>query len=624
MTTGAVVPRIESNDFSLMQLFKDFYTVPDFQREYVWEPGHVEKLLMDVFDEFYDEENRLVEGPEYFLGSIVACADPEGTHQLIDGQQRLTTIYLVICAVRDLMREVAGKEGEAIAGLIRSVSADQKTMADIARYRLELQYDDSRGALEKIANADIPVERVEPETESIRHLVDAYATIREFFRVHFDDDLDRVQSFLGAFLNRVKIIRVLTPNLAHALKVFETINDRGIGLNPMDLLKNLLFMKASPEQYSKLKVTWKKLSDELDRAKEKPLRFLRYYIMSHHSIDIRRGLREDEIYSWFTENSVECGIDDQPLKFAEELRECAAAYRQFLAGKDSAGEAVPFLANISRLAGSAVRQHLILALAGRHLSKGLFTTLCRSLENLFFCYLITREPTKTFERSFARWSGELRAVSSEEQLKTFIADHFYEDMGSRRARVTFAIDELTQSKIQQYRLKYILAKLAQHVDQQAWGNPAHASLDRYLETSVHVEHILPQKPKPDVRAAFDIPSEYDAHVERLGNLTLLEKTINTSIGNDAFDVKAKGYAESEMLLTKSLVRKPEVGNNTALNRAVKELRQYSKWDSHAIADRQEMLKRLAWQVWMADIGEELPEPDPSTKQIATSQSPHLP
>ena len=70
--------KIESNDLAISEIFKDFYAVPDFQREYVWEREHVEKLLEDVLDEFYDEDNRLIEGPEYFLGSIVACRDHEG------------------------------------------------------------------------------------------------------------------------------------------------------------------------------------------------------------------------------------------------------------------------------------------------------------------------------------------------------------------------------------------------------------------------------------------------------------------------------------------------------------------------------------------------------------------
>ena len=180
-------------------------------------------------------------------------------------------------------------------------------------------------------------------------------------------------------------------------------------------------------------------------------------------------------------------------------------------------------------------------------------------------------------------------------------------MASRAARVAFALDELDQSKIQQYRLKYILAKLTQHVDQQAWDNPSYDSLEQYLQSSVHVEHILPQTPKAGVRETFDNPDEYDSYMQRIGNLMLLEKTINSSIGNESFSVKMKGYAESAFLLTKSLVRKPEVGTDTALNRAVKDLLQFDDWNSETIEIRQRLLTSLAWQVWMSDVGVEMPE-----------------
>ena len=94
----AVMPsqRIESNHLNLADVFKDFYSVPDFQREYVWEPEHVERLLQDAYDEFYDEHAHLTPAAEYFIGSIVACPGSDGTLQLIDGQQRLTTCYLVL------------------------------------------------------------------------------------------------------------------------------------------------------------------------------------------------------------------------------------------------------------------------------------------------------------------------------------------------------------------------------------------------------------------------------------------------------------------------------------------------------------------------------------------------
>ena len=208
-----------------------------------------------------------------------------------------------------------------------------------------------------------------------------------------------------AFTGRIKLIRILTPTITNALKVFETINDRGVGLNAMDLLKNLLFMKTSSEEYPKLKNSWKILTDVLDASGEKPLRFLRYYIMSHHEIDYRRGIREDEIYDWFVKNSADCGIDYNPIDFILELTECARAHANFLLSKDCEGTENRYLRNLSLL-GGALRQQYILLLAGRHLQQNLFESLCRGIENLIFCYIITREPTKTFERNFARWSKE--------------------------------------------------------------------------------------------------------------------------------------------------------------------------------------------------------------------------
>ena len=104
--------RIEFKDLSIEDLYKDFYTVPDFQREFVWEREHVEKLLQDVQEEFFDEDGQLIKGPEYFLGSVVTCRADDGTLSLIDGQQRMTTIYLILCAIRDLLRSEERRVGK--------------------------------------------------------------------------------------------------------------------------------------------------------------------------------------------------------------------------------------------------------------------------------------------------------------------------------------------------------------------------------------------------------------------------------------------------------------------------------------------------------------------------------
>ncbi len=448
-----------------------------------------------------------------------------------------------------------------------------------------------------LKNATANYESIPETTDSVRHILKAYRTIQEFLRINFDSDPARVRPFLAAFTHRVKLIRIITPNITHALKVFETINDRGVGLNAMDLLKNLLFMKTSSKDYPKLKDRWKLLIDSLNRCREKPLRFLRYYIMSQYEIEGSKGvLREDEIYQWFVENTKVTGIEKEPLKFVDDLVARSRDYSNFVEKKDPQGTPNRYLNNIALLSGAA-RQHFVLLLAGHHLPPELFTELCRQIENLFFAYIITREPTKNFERNFARWSVELRDVQDTEGLKAFLDKYFKPDLTSRSNAFDFAFRELSQARIQQYRLRYILAKLTQYVEEQAWGNPAHTQLNQYVNNAVHIEHILPQTPTADVRTAFDKTAEYFRYMQKLGNLTLLEKTINTSISNGPYDAKKHGYGQSSFLLTKSLVMKPQVGVNTQLNRAVDDLRQFDSWDSAAIDERQQMLGTLARKVW---------------------------
>ena len=250
--------------------------MPDFQREYVWTREHVERLLQDLSDEFYDEEGRILSGPEYFLGSIVACKSEDGTFQLIDGQQRMTTLYLILCVVRDLLRESGTASSKVLDSQIAYAAIDPRTYEEKDRFRVTLQYQDSEGVLDKIACGSTPLSAISENTVSVGNILSACRDIREFINTNLDTDSKRIREFHGVLTTRVKLIRIVTPTIANALKVFETINDRGVGLNAMDLLKNLLFMRMESKDYPRLKERWKKLVDTLYDCGEKPLRFLRY------------------------------------------------------------------------------------------------------------------------------------------------------------------------------------------------------------------------------------------------------------------------------------------------------------------------------------------------------------
>jgi len=278
-------------------------------------------------------------------------------------------------------------------------------------------------------------------------------------------------------------------------------------------------------------------------------------------------------------------VESHTIGFVVLSKNRAGVYQNYHKGNGPYGNPSHHLQNIGIVAGRGARQHMIILLAGTHLTPEGFNKLAKAVESLFFCFIVTKESTKTLERWFGTWSAQLRAVETEDDLDQFIEEHLYEAIRERVKAFDFAIRELTFGRIQKYKLKYVLAKLTQYIEQEAWGNPAYESLDLYVNKKIEIEHILPQTPKPNVRAAFDKPDEYDTYKQKLGNLILLKKVINSSNSNRPFEEKVEGYSQLKMLLTRSLREKPSVDKNSSVNHAVELLPEFEGWDSDAIEQR---------------------------------------
>jgi hypothetical protein len=155
-------------------------------------------------------------------------------------------------------------------------------------------------------------------------------------------------------------------------------------------------------------------------------------------------------------------------------------------------------------------------------------------------------------------------------------------------------------------MRYILGKMTQYVNEQAYGPQAH-NLGKFVKRK-DVEHILPQNPTQAVLEAFDRPDEIEYYIHRLGNMAILEDALNRSAGNKPYQEKKKYFAQSQFLLTKSIAVDPRVGGNTAINRAVEDLITFDEWTSDSIEERQAMLTELAKRVW--DMPEETEEESP--------------
>lgn len=588
--------QIQFNYLDVENCFKNFYVVPDYQREYVWTEVQINQLLDDIYEEFDFNPNK-----EYFIGSTVVFKNNDGFYELIDGQQRTTSIFLIICAFKKIYRE-REIDTDTIERMIKDKTVN--SLGDsVDCYKLELQYKDSSNILSKIANN---LERPENLTGSAERLYNAYENVISFLKNRFKEDEDPVQlkKFFVYIFRKLKFIQIETPEINDALKIFETINERGVGLNPMDLLKNLLFRQVNRNDFNSLKDKWKTLIKLLEKNNEKPLRFLRYFIMSNYKVNNQRGeeiIREEEIYKWFIrpENVAQCNYEKEPFEFVELLLENATCYINFFKGLNKDGSKNVYLDNISKLGGGAFKQHLILLLAGRNLPQDLFNHFAKQIETLVFYYFITKEPTKEFERNFSKWAKSVLKTKSREELNDFVKENIQPVITSKENEYKLYFTETRQNNLQQYRIRYILAKIAQYLDQERLGSYIPQVLDNYITKGVEIEHILPFNPTESLRN--EIGEEYDDLKIRLGNLTLLEKTMNIVVGNDFFSKKVIEYSKSPFYISKSIAGLDTIGINSSVTRLNLKLRSYENWNKETIIDRQNLLYELSKDIWKIEI-----------------------
>jgi hypothetical protein len=601
--------RIENHKYSIEEAFREcFYIVPDYQREYVWTDKEVHQLLEDIGEQIDVGTTR-----EYFIGTVlVSPTDQKNHYEVIDGQQRLTTFFLLLCALRHLLQQ------EPEAQHLNRLISDSYTGSTgiVTRLKLDPRYESAAEVMAKVVeiNGDPVAVRAGVQASgiasfgSLENLINAYSTLYRYLKDNYDDAA-KLKKYWFYLATNVVFIQIST-DVSSALKIFETINERGVGLNPMDLLKNLLFTQVKQAQFTQLKDEWKKITKPLEKQKEKPLRFLRYFLMANYVIKNERGdavVREDEIYDWFIakDNAALCDYAGKPFEFVRKVIRNVEHYLAFANGLGNDGKPSLAMDSLKRLAGGAFSLHFVLLLAAANFPKPLFDHFVAQLESFLFYYIFTKTPTKDLERSFSQWADELRAIAEttdpvkqKVQLNAFVADRFEKNMAGKSQELADALKRFTLYSMQQYRTRYLLARLTQHVEMAFSGLKVPGSLEPF--TNLEIEHILPNKPEDDLRNkwANENPGMvYDDYKNRLGNLTLLEKPINIVAGNDFYTAKQSEYRKSGNYLTRSLVALTDVGQNTSISRINAKLESFPAWNAAAIEKRHAMLIALAQGVW---------------------------
>lgn len=145
-------------------------------------------------------------------------------------------------------------------------------------------------------------------------------------------------------------------------------------------------------------------------------------------------------------------------------------------------------------------------------------------------------------------------------------------------------------------MKFIMARIFAYIDNLRLGNTEATLLTSYLNSGIEIEHIMPQT--CDDKNAYGLDDDsFALCVNQLGNLTLLENSINKSIHNDDYKSKCSSYQQSKFYLTRSIPQLVDQGENTAITRTNTKLKAWSEWSGDTIQERQQLFYKLSEEIW---------------------------
>lgn len=528
----------------LLSIDEQQFRIPPYQRPYSRTTEQVDDLWDDLV-------SNIATG--HFLGSIVMSTEDESRPQVIDGQQRLTTLMLLLaalrdeCAARGMDQQVKRIDRRLVADDLAEGDAYFKFKTSAANWPvfrdfvLRAPADPLRMQLSDVTALD-PTIRARN-----RPLLDNLARIKSLLASKLDTapDAER-EGWLTCFdkqlMERVELVVIEVKNLADAFLLFETLNDRGLQLSAADLLKSHLLGEiaktAGQEDVDAAAAHWDSMLESLG-AHVDVTRFLRHYLLG-----TRPTVKKDEVFGHFKDLVKTQGAD----KVLVDLRRSAAFYGDFEAPERVSSPASRrVLTDLQTL--RATTCYIALLPARHYLSELDFIEFARLAEVLTFRYSsVVGLGTNDIER---KYHDAAKILIESQGAKLDLARSVLIAAAPDREQFMVAFERLTMGR--QYLLRYTLQKLEESLVNNKEKTFKSSAL-------VHIEHIMPQKLSP--RWKQDLGDEIDKHTEyvnKWGNLTLLFAGLNIPASNKPFSEKQKHYADSEVLLTTNLMDKPVWG-----------------------------------------------------------------
>lgn len=516
--------QLDAKEISVGRLLNDGdyeFVIPEYQRPYAWGVEETLQLLSDLRGALEHDTDD-----PYFLGSIVLVKDPNNPRaEVIDGQQRLTTLTLLLSLLRDLATDDELRRD--IHKLIEEPAVGWEDKA--ARPRLELRPRDSQFFLEYVQQQGSTLGLVElsdniPETDAQFGLRDNAKALYEELQ---DLTPELRKDLFRLIARRAFLVIVATPDLNSAYRIFSVMNARGLPLAPQDIFKSQIIGAIPEGQKQHYADRWERLEEELGRDEFGDL-FLYIRAIKARTRSVKSLLQE------FPEQVLNAYLPDNGSDFMKEVLEPYAKADIHLNDQDFQGDSPlwkqvnNWLKRLAQLDNDDWRPPALWAITEHGEDPEFLVAFFSKLERLAASMLVRRVYATPRQ---LRYMDLLKQLADGHGLDS----HSFGLTEIERAETLRSLDGDIYLATRVH--KYVLLRL----DSVLADDPG-ASYDHKI---ISVEHVLPQTIEPDSQWATNFTEEDAAKwTHRLGNLLLLNRQKNSSARNYDFDVKKEKYFKS--------------------------------------------------------------------------------
>ena len=606
--------KIDADDTCIKKLLKgEKYTIDYFQREYRWKEKHMKILIEDLTSAFFRSHTDTAKRADvkhyqtYYLGPVVFSDGHGGRKSIIDGQQRLTSLTLLLIYLHHLQKNNSNQVN--VSELIFSEQYGEKSfnMAD------ESRNDCLRSLFD---NGDYKIKDTDDET--IRNIVDRYEDIEEYFPT--DEVAEGVLPyFIDWLIENVILVEIIATTDENAYTIFESMNDRGLNLTPTEMLKGYILSKIN-DSNKRIEINdlWRdkiqKLHDLGDNVDQS---FFQAWFRGKYAKTMRPGkagaenqdfeLIGSRFHNWFKDNQTtifELKTSDDIYNFFKfEFPFYAEWYIKIKNFQKKYNSRTPHLnyINFYGIAESLQDPMLLAAIKfGDDESVGLEKV------DLAARYI----ETFTVRRgvNFKKFGQTAIKYTMFNVIKE-IRNNDIEDLKRNLSLEITKISE-TWDGIMNFRLhgmnrkfvKHLLSRVTSYLDQIIGCDTTYVSYHHPVGRQYEIEHIWADK-YVRYKDEFEQKDEFGIWRNKIGALLLLPQGTNQSFSDDRYEVKRQHYIKQN-ILAQSLhpdcyIKNPNFTNNDTIKSfGFKFHDEFKKAD---VVTRQKLFKKICEKIWSPNL-----------------------